>query len=148
MDGVQGGLHCGDRPSRQVCRGFHLPDHGATPACMPAMRGLHPLTCLPVRQVFDVIGAAMKIPKDDMMGNATAMAKFAADSPGKTVQELCEADIAEVGGGDPQKAIKKEGPTVKLLWLSRAMQFIQVRELARLGSVCRTPGAARARRGL
>ena len=23
-------------------------------------------------QVFDVIGAAMKIPKDDMMGNATA----------------------------------------------------------------------------
>ena len=25
-----------------------------------------------------------------------AMAKFAADTPGKTVQELCEADIAEV----------------------------------------------------
>ena len=24
------------------------------------------------------------------------MAKFAADTPGKTVQELCEADIAEV----------------------------------------------------
>lgn len=76
--------------------------------------------------VFDVIGAAMKIPKDDMMGNATAMAKFAADTPGKSVQELCEADIAEVGGGDAQKAIKKEGPTVKLLWLSRAMKFIQI----------------------
>jgi len=76
--------------------------------------------------VFDVIGAAMKIPKDDMMGNATAMAKFAADTPGMTVQQLCDADIAAVGGGDPQKAIKKEGPTVKLLWLSRAMKFIQI----------------------
>jgi len=77
-------------------------------------------------QVFDVIGASMAIPKGDMMGNATAMAKFAADTPGKTVQELCEADIAKVGGGDAQKAITKEGPTVKLLWLSRAMKLIQV----------------------
>jgi len=76
--------------------------------------------------VFDVIGAAMKIPKDDMMGNATAMQKFSAAAPGKTVQELCEADIAETGGGDAQKAIKKEGVTVKLLWLSRAMRFIQI----------------------
>ena len=77
-------------------------------------------------QVFDVIGASMAIPKGDMMGNATAMAKFAADTPGKTVQELCEADIAKVGGGDAQKALTKEGPTVKLLWLSRAMKLIQV----------------------
>eukprot|EP00964_Phaeocystis_antarctica_P039299 scaffold22482_cov69-Phaeocystis_antarctica.AAC.1 len=77
-------------------------------------------------QVFDVIGAVMKVPKDDMMGNATAMARFAADTPGKTVQELCEADIAKVGGGDPQKAIKKQGPTSKLLWLSRAMKLIQL----------------------
>ena len=99
------------------------------PACGPGGGWLACINrrALRLRQVFDVIGAAMKIPKDDMMGNATAMAKFAASSPGKTVQELCDADIAEVGGGDPQKAIKKEGPTVKLLWLSRAMKFIQVR---------------------
>eukprot|EP00908_Phaeocystis_cordata_P017311 Transcript_28635.p4 GENE.Transcript_28635~~Transcript_28635.p4 ORF type:complete len:206 (-),score=102.79 Transcript_28635:1003-1620(-) len=75
--------------------------------------------------VFDVIGTAMSIPKNDMMGNATAVQKFAAENPGKTLQELCDAEIAEAGG-DAEKAIKKEGCTVKLLWLSRAMKFIQV----------------------
>ena len=78
------------------------------------------------RQVFDVIGTAMSIPKNDMMGNATAVQKFAAENPGKTLQELCDAEIAEAGG-DAEKAIKKEGCTVKLLWLSRAMKFIQAR---------------------
>ena len=68
-------------------------------------------------QVFDVIGASMTIPKGDMMNNANAMAKFAADTPGKTVQELCEADIAKVGGGEA---------ITKLLWLSRAMKLIQL----------------------
>ena len=76
-------------------------------------------------QVFDVIGSAMSIPKGDMMGNATAVQKHAADNPGRTLQEICDGEIA-AAGGDAEAAIKKEGCTVKLLWLSRAMRFIQV----------------------
>ena len=50
--------------------------------------------------------------KDDISGKAEALAKFASNTPGmKTVQDLCEAE---------------EWATGKLLWLSRAIKFVQV----------------------
>ena len=67
----------------------------------------------PAAQVFELIGGTfMNESKDDISGKAEALAKFASNTPGmKTVQDLCEAE---------------EWATGKLLWLSRAIKFVQV----------------------
>jgi len=77
---------------------------------------------LAIISVFDLI-SGMGIAKADMNGNAKAIAKFAEENPGKSLQELCEAELST---GDLKKLLKGGSACCALLWLQRALLFIKV----------------------
>mmetsp|Transcript_1836 Transcript_1836/g.5753 ORF Transcript_1836/g.5753 Transcript_1836/m.5753 type:complete len:202 (-) Transcript_1836:299-904(-) len=77
---------------------------------------------LAIISVFDLI-SGMGIAKADMNGNAKAIAKFAEENPGKSLQELCEAELST---GDLKKLLKGGSACCALLWLQRALLFIKI----------------------